>query len=147
MNPGDQIQAHFLAQNHSFDLGNKDAEEEGERRLFFCGNDGFTYDAVLPGISTYAIDRLSRQIRYRTLFCLPVASPSEQSYPDEKLKPRLMNFLICYRPGTKDSPQESQTLSKRLASTNKKVTEVFQKVLCDIHAAKIIQLVARSKFT
>ena len=33
-------------------------------------------------------------------------------------------------------------LSKRLASTNKKVTEVCQKVLCGIHAAKIIQLVA-----
>ena len=44
-------------------------------------------------------------------------------------------------------PQESQTISKRLASTNKKVTEVCQKVLCGIHTAKIIQLVARSKFT
>ena len=33
------------------------------------------------------------------------------------------------------------------ASTNKKVTEVCQKVLCGIYAAKIIQLVARSKFT
>jgi len=56
-------------------------------------------------------------------------------------------FGSQYRSGTKDSPQESQTLSKRLASTNKKVTEVCQKVLCGIHAAKIIQLVARSKFT
>jgi len=50
-------------------------------------------------------------------------------------------------PGTKDSPQESQTISKRLASTNKKVTKVCQKVLCGIHAAKIVQLVARGKFT
>jgi hypothetical protein len=56
-------------------------------------------------------------------------------------------FGSQYRPGTKYSPQESQTISKRLASTNKKVTEVCQKVLCSIHAAKIIQLVACSKFT
>jgi hypothetical protein len=56
-------------------------------------------------------------------------------------------FGSQYSSGTKDSPQESQTISKRLASTNKKVTEVCQKVLCGIHAAKIIQLVARSKFT
>jgi hypothetical protein len=50
------------------------------------------------------------------------------------------------RPGTKDSPQESQTISKRLASTNKKVTEVCQKVLCGIHAAKIIQSSLRKLF-
>jgi len=31
LNPGDQIQTHFLAQNHSFDLGNEDAEEEEHR--------------------------------------------------------------------------------------------------------------------
>jgi hypothetical protein len=48
-------------------------------------------------------------------------------------------FGSQYSSGTKDSPQER--------STNKKVTEVCQKVLCGIHAAKIIQLVARSKFT
>ena len=30
---------------------------------------------------------------------------------------------------------------------NKKVTEVCQRLLCGINAAKIIQLVARSKFT
>ncbi|MCH7559036.1 MAG: hypothetical protein IIB56_16510 [Planctomycetes bacterium] len=51
-------------------------------------------------------------------------------------------FGSQYCPGTKDSPQESQTISKRLASTNNKVTEVCQKVLCGIHAANIIQLVA-----
>ena len=56
-------------------------------------------------------------------------------------------FGSQYRSGTKDSPQKSQTISKRLTSTNKKVAEVCQKVLCGIHAAKIIQLVARSKFT
>jgi len=28
---GRQIQTHFLAQNHSFDLGNEDAEEEDRR--------------------------------------------------------------------------------------------------------------------
>ncbi|MHC4144799.1 MAG: hypothetical protein ACYSUD_08470, partial [Planctomycetota bacterium] len=41
-------------------------------------------------------------------------------------------------------PQESQTIAKRLASTNKKVTEVCQKVLCGIHAAKIIQSEVRN---
>lgn len=34
--------------------------------------------------------------------------------------------------------QEVSVLSKRLTSTNKNITEVCQKVLCDIHAAKII---------
>ena len=53
-------------------------------------------------------------------------------------------FGSQHRPGTKDSPQESQTISKRLASTKKKVTEICQKVLCGIHAAKIIQFVVRA---
>jgi len=30
--PGNKIQTHFLTQNHSFDLGDEDAEE-GERRI------------------------------------------------------------------------------------------------------------------
>jgi len=32
-NPLDKIQTHFSAQNHSFDLGNEDAEEEERRTV------------------------------------------------------------------------------------------------------------------
>ena len=53
-------------------------------------------------------------------------------------------FGSQHRPGTKDSPQEGQTISKRLAIAIKKVTEVCQKIPCGIHAAKIIQFVVRA---
>jgi hypothetical protein len=44
--------------------------------------------------------------------------------------------------GAEDGPQENQGIPEQFASTNKKIAEVYQKVLYGIHAAKIVQLVA-----
>ena len=46
--------------------------------------------------------------------------------------------------GREEGQQENQGIPEQFASTNKKVAEVYQKVLYGIHAAKIIQLVARN---
>ncbi len=46
-----------------------------------------------------------------------------------------------------EGQQENQGIPEQFASTNKKIAEVYQKVLYGIHAAKIIQLVVCSKFT
>jgi hypothetical protein len=61
--------------------------------------------------------------------------------------------LHCQQPGSlhclgrEEGQQENQGIPEQFAGTNKKIAEVYQKVLYVIHAAKIIQLVARSKFT
>jgi hypothetical protein len=61
--------------------------------------------------------------------------------------------LHCQQPGSQhclgreEGQQENQGIPEQFASTNKKIAEVYQKVLYGIHAAKIIQLVACSKFT
>jgi len=49
--------------------------------------------------------------------------------------------------GEKRVNKKKLGIPEQFASTNKKIVEVYQKVLYGIHAAKIIQLVARSKFT
>jgi len=41
---------------------------------------------------------------------------------------RIQQFGSQYRPGTKDSPQESQSILERFTSANKKIAEVCQKV-------------------
>jgi hypothetical protein len=55
-------------------------------------------------------------------------------------------FGSQYRPGKKDSPQESQSILERFTSANKKIAEVYQKVSYGIHPAKIIQSPACGKF-
>ena len=61
--------------------------------------------------------------------------------------------LHCRQPGSQhclgreEGQQENQGIPEQFAGTNKKIAEVYQKVLYCIHAAKIIKLVACSKFT
>jgi len=45
-----------------------------------------------------------------------------------KLALQCQQFGSQYRPGTKDSPQESQSILERFTSANKKIAEVCQKV-------------------
>jgi len=79
-------------------------------------------------------------------FCMLYALPLCRSFPE-------MLVLRCQQPasrhclGREEGQQRNQVMPEQFASTNKKVAELYQKVLYGIHAAKIIELVACGKFT
>ena len=63
-----------------------------------------------------------------------------------KLALQCQQFRSQYRPGTKDSLQESQGILERFTNANKKIAEVCQKVSQCIHIVRIVESTAYGKF-